>query len=348
MSESFSAALTQLGPESDVVITSRVRFARNLRGFPFTSRASSPVRQEVMRLVRRAVEQSSPHDGSGCEMRWIDLQTATLRDRQLLCERHLVSKHFASLDAPRALALSTDEHVSMMVNEEDHLRIQAIGAGACARECFERAAGVERQLARTLLFAFHERWGFLTACPTNVGSGIRISAMLHLPALTLLKELDRVKRAARELHLAVRGYHGEGSESLGDLYQFSNQTTLGATDDKLLSDFHGSVLPRLVQYEREARTAAMEKGRVRLEDMVHRALATLRSARLISAEYAVRDLCRVRLGAVLGLLPTELATIQRLLLQVQPAHLSVLHPQALEGDETERELRATLIRQALG
>jgi len=348
MSESFSAALTQLGPESDVVITSRVRFARNLRGFPFTSRASSAVRQEIMRLARRAVEQSGPRVESQCEMRWIDLQTATPRDRQLLCERHLVSKHFASLDAPRALALSADEHVSMMINEEDHLRIQAIGAGACTRECFARAAGMERALSGTLLFAFHERWGFLTACPTNVGSGIRISAMLHLPALTLLKELDRVKRAARELHLAVRGFHGEGSESLGDLYQFSNQTTLGSTDEALLDEFHGSVLPRLVQYEREARQAAIDKVRVRMEDVVHRALATLRSARLISAESAVRDLCRVRLGVVLGLLPTDLATIQRLLLQVQPAHLSVLHPQALEGDETERELRAALIRAALG
>jgi protein arginine kinase len=348
MSESFAAALTQLGPESDVVISSRVRFARNLRGFPFTSRASSAVRQEIMRLARRAVEQSGQRTESECAMRWIDLQTSTPRDRQLLCERHLVSKHFASLDAPRALALSADEHVSMMINEEDHLRIQAIGAGACTRECFARAAGMERDLARTLLFAFHERWGFLTACPTNVGSGIRISAMLHLPALTLLKELERVKRAARELHLAVRGFHGEGSESLGDLYQFSNQTTLGSTDEALLNEFHGSVLPRLVQYEREARQVAINKVRVRMEDLVHRALATLRSARLISSESAVRDLCRVRLGVVLGLLPTNLATIQRLLLQVQPAHLSVLHPQALEGDETERELRATLIRAALG
>ncbi len=347
MTQPFSAAISQIGPDSDVVVTSRVRLARNISGFPFVSRASNPIRLEIMRVVRHAVDHASKRTSADQELRWIELQSAQSRDRILLSERHLVSRHFANSDWPRALALSNDEHSSIMVNEEDHLRIQFLCAGSRLADAFTAAFRLENALAESTNFSFHPRWGYLTACPTNVGCGIRMSAMLHLPGVQIMKEVDRIKRAAKELHLAVRGYYGEGSESIGDFFQFSNQITLGSTEDALLEEFNGVVLPRLVGYEREARTAALARHRSRIEDVVFRAHANLSAARLLTADAATKDLSRVRFGVVMGLLPVDLATIQRLLLQVQPAHLSVIDPRALEGDEIEREVRATFMRQAL-
>ncbi|MSR44024.1 MAG: ATP--guanido phosphotransferase [Phycisphaerales bacterium] len=343
----FAAALSQIGPDSDVIVTSRVRLARNISGFPFISRASNAVRLEIMRVVRRAVEQPSLSNESDRGLRWIELQSAPSRDRILLAERHLVSRHFANNDAPRALALSRDEHASVMVNEEDHLRIQFLCAGSRLPDAFAAAVALESSLAETTNFAFHPRWGYLTACPTNVGCGIRLSAMLHLPGVQIAGEVGRIKRAARDLHLAVRGYYGEGSESSGDFFQFSNQTTLGASEEDLLGEFHGNVLPKLMSYERDARAAAMEKQRNRIEDLVFRAQASLTAARLLTAASATRNLSRMRLGIVLGLLPMDLARLQRLLLQVQPAHLSVIDPRAAEGGDAELEARAQFVRTTL-
>lgn len=347
MSQPFAAAISQIGPDSDVVITSRVRIARNISGFPFICRASNPVLQEILRVVRRAVDQSPHATASEQGLRWIDLQSTSSRERTLLCERHLVSRNFATSDKPRALAVSTDENSSVMVNEEDHLRIQFLCAGSRLIDAFQSAFKLEQALALALNFSFHQRWGYLTACPTNVGCGIRISAMLHLPGIQIMKETDRIKRAARDLHLAVRGYYGEGSESTGDFFQFSNQNTLGSTEESLLSEFNDVVLPRLIGYERDARTAALARHRTKIEDLVFRAQAALGAARLLSAEAATKDLSRLRFGVIMGLVKTDLAVVQRLLLQVQPAHLSVINPIALEGDDIEREVRATFVRETL-
>ncbi len=347
MTPPFSAALSQIGPDSDVVVTSRVRLARNIAGLPFVGRASNAVRLEVMRIVRRAVDHSAIARANREGLRWIELQTAPSRDRILLAERHLVSRHFAHSEGPRALALSHDEHASVMVNEEDHLRIQCLCAGSGLHEAFTAAFELESALADSTRFSFHPRWGYLTACPTNVGCGIRLSSMLHLPGVVIMKEADRIKRAAADLHLAVRGYYGEGSEAIGDFYQFSNQTTLGATEEQLLEEFHHVILPQIIGYEREARAAAMDRHRARLEDFVLRSNALLNAARLLTADEATKHLSRIRLGSVLGIVRVELATIQRLLLQVQPAHLTVVDPRATEGDEIEREVRASHVRAAL-
>ncbi len=347
MTTTFSAALSQIGPDSDVVVTSRVRLARNIAGLPFISRASNAVRLEVMRIVRRGVDQTARGGADRERLRWIELQTAPSRDRILLAERHLVSRHFAHNEGPRALALSHDEHASIMVNEEDHLRIQCLRAGSALPEAFQAAFELEDALSASTQFSFHARWGYLTACPTNVGCGIRLSSMLHLPGVVIMKEADRIKRASHDLHLAVRGYYGEGSEAIGDFYQFSNQTTLGASEEALLEEFHRVILPKLIAYERDARAAAMDRHRARLEDFVLRSNALLSAARLLTADEATKHLSRIRLGSVLGIVRIDLATIQRLLLQVQPAHLSVIDPRATEGDDIEREVRATHVRLAL-
>ncbi len=349
MSLPFTAAMAQVGPDADVVITSRVRIARNLSGFPFTNRASAAVRQEVLRVARMAVDRANAPEtvGDPGALQWMDMLRVPVRDRLLLAERHLVSRAFADGDAPRALALSRDERSSVMVNEEDHLRIQSLAPGSAVADAFATAFEIESALGAHATYSFHPRWGFLTACPTNVGCGIRLSAMLHLPGLKSTGEIERVKRAAEELHLAVRGYYGEGSDSIGDFYQVSNQLTLGASEERLKAEFMGTILPRIIGYEREARAVALAKTRSAVEDRVFRARAILEGARLLSADEATKLLGRVRFGVACELLRIPLSTLHRLLLQVQPAHLSMIDPRAAEGDEAEREVRATTVRDGL-
>ncbi len=350
MSVPFTAALSQIGPESDVIVTSRVRLARNIAGFPFTSRASAVIRQEILRVVQQAIERSPLGAASAdapTALAWTDLLKTAPHTRTLLAERHLISRNFADGDAPRAVALSRDEHSSVMVNEEDHLRIQSLAAGGALSDAFDAAFAIEEALSARLNFAFHPRLGFLTACPTNVGTGIRVSTMLHLPALKLSGEIDRVKRAAEDLHLAVRGYYGEGSESIGDFYQVSNQLTLGASEDSVRDDFSRKILPKLIGYERDAREAVLSHSRSSVEDKVFRATAILASARLLSANEATKLLGAARFGVTCALVRVPLSTIQRLLLQVQPAHLGLIDPRASESEEAEKEVRATLVRQAM-
>ncbi len=350
MNVPFTAALSEVGPESDVVVTSRVRIARNIAGYPFTNKASAPIRQEILRVVHNAIERSplgAETSEQPAALSWMDLQKSAPTDRTLLTERHLISRILADADTPRAVALSRDERSSVMVNEEDHLRIQSLAPGASLGRAFDAAFAIEEALSARLNFAFHPRWGFLTACPTNVGTGIRVSAMLHLPALKLTGEIERVKRAAAELHLAVRGYYGEGSETIGDFYQVSNQITLGSSEETIRDEFHGRILPMLVGYEREAREAALAHSRIAVEDKVYRAQAVLSAARLLGADDATKLLGRLRFGVACNLTKVPLATIQRLLLQVQPAHLCLIDPRAAEGAEAEQEARASLVRQSI-
>ncbi len=335
--------LGEPGPESDVTISTRVRLARNISGIPFVARASVQQRHDLMNLVRRAP--FGPESDSG--MMWVNLHQASPRERMLLVERHLISRQFVEGDKPRAVAVSQDEALSVMVNEEDHVRMQVLLPGQRLREAFLRANATDDAMESTLDFAFHKRWGYLTACPTNVGCGIRLSAMLHLPALKLTNEIEKLRRAAEELHLAVRGFHGEGSESAGDFYQISNQVTLGFTESDLLDRFETMILPRIVEYERQARRTLVERHASLLDDRVHRGIGILRGARLMGVDEAMKLLSRVRLGVLLrrleGIEPT---TINRLFLMIQPAHMQTAGYEGLGPDQL-REARAALLRKAL-
>ncbi|NBX24601.1 MAG: ATP--guanido phosphotransferase [Planctomycetes bacterium] len=327
------------GPQSDVVVRSRIRLARNLAGFPFVGRASDAQRHEVMQLVTRASQ------GEG--LAWVNMAQTSPEERQLLVERHLVSRHFAESPVPRTVGIDPGESLSVMVNEEDHLRIQTILPGLRLREAFDRAHAFDDAVEGRVDFAFSSRWGYLTACPTNVGCGLRVGVMLHLPGLRYTGEMERVKRAAKDMHLAVRGFYGEGSEAVGNLYQVSNQVTLGSSEDDLLHRFAEETVPQLVDYERSARRLLLESNRPLLEDKVHRAIATLRAARLLGAEEATKLLANVRLGICMAMLPDlGLDMVQRLMLQVQPAHLARLDPAAADEDKG-RLARAALVRKAL-
>ena len=331
------------GPDTDVVMSCRVRLARNMAGFPFVGRASDTQRKEIINIARKVVLTTRIAKG----MIWVDLNEATARDRQLLVERHLISRHLAEADLPRAVAVSGDETLSIMINEEDHLRVQVLAPGRRLDELIERINRVDDAIERKLDYAFSRRWGYLTACPTNVGAGIRLSAMMHLPALKLTGEIERVRRASKDLHLAVRGYYGEGSESAGDFYQISNQITLGRTEQELAQEFQQRVLPQIIDYEQQARRLLVEQNPTLLDDRIHRALGILRAARLLGAEEAMKLLSRVRLGIYLDRLSgLDLAAVNRLLLQIQTAHLQLAVGTDLTPDQ-RREARAQLVRQTL-
>ncbi len=332
------------GPDNDVVISSRVRLARNLAGFPFLSRATREDRRQVLETAREHTLSA----GLAERLMWVDLGDSSSLERDVLVERHLISKQHAKGEEPRAVVISDpDERLAIMINEEDHLRIQVLRSGLAISDAFEHIDSADDSLEQRLEYAYHPRFGYLTACPTNVGTGVRVSVMLHLPGLKLTGDIDKARRAAKGMSLAVRGFYGEGSEAVADLYQISNQTTLGKSEREILNDFEHEIIPKIVDYERHARRTLLQRRRLVLEDRVHRALGTLRSARLLSAEEALQLLGFVRLGIVVGVIEdVEISSVSSLMLLSQPAHL-----QKKVGDEIDqarrRVARAELIRSRL-
>jgi protein arginine kinase len=329
---------------SEIVISSRIRLARNVVGSPFLSRASRPQRVALETRIRETIlgAQLAP------KTMYVNLEDAPDIDRQLLVERHLISKPHATAEGARGVAVTENEQVAIMVNEEDHLRIQVLRSGLQLEEAWEEINAIDDKLEQKLDFAFNPRFGYLTACPTNVGTGIRVSVMAHLPALKLTGEIEKVFRAAKDMRLAVRGLYGEGTEATGDFYQISNQTTLGKSEDDIISDFKHLVIPKIIDYEHHARRTLLNERTIALDDKVHRALGTLRAARLLASEEVLFLLSHLRMGINLGRIKgIDIRTINELFLLTQPAHLQKLQGKKLEGD-ARRAVRAEYIRQRLG
>ncbi|MBX3317509.1 MAG: protein arginine kinase [Phycisphaeraceae bacterium] len=345
--------LRATGQACDVVLSSRVRLARNLAGFPFMPKASRADRRQILDVCRRRVVEIPTQE----RIAWVDLHTASTEQRTILVERHLISKQHArgklnsgqgGIEEPRGVAIAQQsEQLAIMVNEEDHLRIQSLRCGLSLTEALKLANEIDDALERSLDYAFDRRFGYLTACPTNVGTGIRFSVMLHLPGLRLRNELEKVKRAAAAMSLAVRGFYGEGSNAVGDLYQISNQTTLGKSEQMLLHELQNEIIPQVIEYERASRRMLVTRGGPVLRDRVHRALGILTHARLLAAEEAMDLLSTLRLGIVLGLVegvPERIA--HALLLLVQPGHLQRATGRPMD-QEHRRGARADLVRAAL-
>jgi len=269
-------------------------------------------------------------------------------DARLLVERHLISRPHAAAKHPRGLAVSSTESLAIMVNEEDHLRIQAFGSGLELLETFAQVQKVDDQLESRLDYAFHQRYGYLTACPSNVGTGLRVSCMLHLPALKLTGELEKVVRAAGELRLAIRGLYGEDTEASGDFFQVSNQVTLGQTEEQIVREFQEHTVAAVIRYEQQAREALFKTQRPALEDKVFRSLALLRAARQISSEETMYLLSLVRLGIHLGIVTdVELKTVNEVFLLTQPAHLQKMLKAELPPEQ-RAVARAQYVRRRLG
>ncbi len=343
------------GPDADVVVSCRTRLARNLGKYPFVSRLESPAAEELCARMRELLVRQRI-DG---ETIWIEIPDAPVITRLLLRERHLVSRDLAPNDPRkkvrpgRAVAFGERETVSIMINEEDHLRMQSLAPGLALEESFRRLRDIDTMFEQEAGYAFSEELGYLTGCPTNVGTGLRASVMLHLPALGLVRsELEKVFTAAQRTGLAVRGMYGEGSRAAGDFYQISNQVTLGRTEEQLLGDL-GALVPSIVAFERRIRGVLQKDQGDGLGDRVHRSLTLLRTSRSLPTEVALMHVSNIRLGACLGLVagisPIELDQVA---IQIQKGHVHVISGGGTTGelaDPTERDrLRAAFLRRRFG
>lgn len=331
------------GPLADVVISSRIRLARNLADQPFLATASPSDRTEIYRCVTDVIT-SSP---AGADSIVIDIDDADPIDRNLLVERHLISRQHVAGEGARGVTISPDETRAVMINEEDHLRIQGLRCGLQLDNVWGDVNRLDDAIASQIAFAFDKQLGYLTACPTNVGTGIRVSVMLHLPALRLTKEIERVARAARDLRLAVRGSYGEGTEAVGDLYQISNQTTLGKAEDAIINTFSEMIIPKMVEYERAARETLVRDHASQLDDKIWRAYGLLCNARRITSGETQSLLSPIRMGVHLGRFDKfDIATLNELFLYTQSAHLQKLFGRALDDDE-RAAARADYLRKRL-
>lgn len=334
--------LTATGPESEVVVSTRVRLARNLAEMPFLPRARTAEQERVVETLRWAMQDM----GMLAEGEFVDDQQLVPPRGEFFVERHLASPDFVAAKVRRALYVSHDEAVALMVNEEDHLRFQVLASGLDFTTAFSKAAALDEQFESQLAYAFSPDFGFLTACPTNVGTGMRASVLVHLPALVLTREIEKVLRGALHIGLAVRGLYGEGTETKGNFFQISNQRTLGVSESEIIETLT-DICHQVIDYERKAREYLMRNLRVEIEDKAYRSMALLRGARILSSDEATNLLATTRLGVVLGLVnDVTLAEVSRLLLLVRPANLQAMLGETLSSAERD-ERRATFVRQAL-
>ncbi|NQT13440.1 MAG: protein arginine kinase [Planctomycetes bacterium] len=330
------------GPESDIVISSRIRLARNLADYPFINRASDQDRAQIEASLRDCVfgiQEAS-------QLLYVDVEELDGVDRQFLVERQLISREHAESEGVRAVAIDHREKFSLMINEEDHLRIQVMQSGFDLQVAWDRVGAIDDLIEQKVTYAYHEKLGYLTACPTNVGTGMRVSVMLHLPALVITRQIEKAFRAMQKISLAVRGLYGEGSQAMGDFYQISNQVTLGRSEDQLIGQVR-DVVPRIIDWERKARDFLITEGHENLHDRVSRAYGILRNAQTISSEETMHLLSSVRMGVNLGLIEDlEIRAVNELFIQTQPAHLQKLSGVELETADRNIE-RARHLRRHL-
>jgi protein arginine kinase len=330
------------GPESDIVISSRVRLARNLAQFPFPNRADDDAKTQIEEFLRSKIDQLR----IGVKLSYVDVARLESLDRQFLVERQLISREHAEGHGSRGVGIGDKENLSLMINEEDHLRMQVLRSGFALDDCWAAINKLDDALEEHVTYAFNEQLGYLTACPTNVGTGIRVSVMLHLPALVLTKEIQKVFQALQKISLAVRGLYGEGSQAMGDFYQISNQITLGKSEEQLIGDIR-DVVPNIISYERRVRDELVKTNRQGLHDQVSRAYGILKNAQTISSEETMHLLSSVRMGINLGLIDDlQIPTVNELFIYTQPAHLQKLRHEHLKSAE-RNVARATYLRQRL-
>jgi protein arginine kinase len=334
------------GEHADIVISTRIRLARNLEGYAFTPRARDGERLRILTQVREAFGSLRTID-DGVLVRVDELPP---EDRLLLHERHLVSKELAGLDPDGRVrsgaSLLVQDRIGVMLNEEDHLRIQGLHSGFALDAAYAEVDRLDTELGQRLAFAFHPEFGYLTSCPTNVGTGLRASVLIHLPGLVLTKEISKVLQGLAQVGLTHRGLYGEGSEVVGNFFQLSNQTTLGSSERELL-DHLGKMVRQVMDYEEQARQVLVRDAPTVIEDKVWRAYGLLRYARSLSFDEAMNLLSGVRLGVGVGLIPdVAMYTLNKLLIYAQPAHLAVA--EGITPDDADLPLRrARFVRKVL-
>ncbi len=328
------------GPQGDVVISTRIRFARNLNSFPFPCKLSEKQKVEVINLVKNVISE----DEIEKELKYVDLRSLSKVDRVSLVERHITSPNFVEETYGRGLFLSDDESVSVMINEEDHIRLQVIKPGLNFEDSYSIADKLDDTLDKKLSFAFDDNLGYLTQCPTNLGTGMRASVMLHLPALRESGVMEKISSNLSKLGLVLRGIYGEGTEPKADFYQLSNQVTLGLSEKASIKNLE-DVTMQLISQERNARGEMIKH--IEFIDLIHRSYGVLKNARLLSNNEFMKLISNVRLGAAAGeIKDLSLESIDSLIIKVQPAMLSLEEKKDLTANQRE-QLRAEIIRNAL-
>jgi len=330
------------GPHDRIVMSSRVRLARNIREAAFPGWAKKPERVRVLELIRPAVEGLPEMKEAFSET----MDSLSALDKQILVERHLISREHAAKSAGSGLVLNKDETLCFMINEEDHLRMQALRPGLQLRQAWAAIDQADSALEKRLDYAFNPEMGYLTACPTNIGTGIRVSAMLHLPGLVLGEQINPIIQSVNKLGLAVRGLYGEGTEALGNVFQVSNQMTLGESETAIVERLE-KVLAQIIEHEENARASLLEKKPKMVYNHIGRAYGILANAHSISSKETMNLLSLMRLGIDVGLFPgVERSLVDELFILTQPAHLQKQHSEKLTAEERDL-LRADMVRDRL-
>src|SRR6266699_1370199 len=330
------------GPFDRIVMSSRVRLARNLKEASFPGWAKKPERIRVLELIRPTVEALPEMKDAFSET----MDSLSTLDKQILVERHLISREHAAKSAGSGLILNREETLCFMINEEDHLRMQALRPGLQLRQAWTTIDQADSMLEKRLEYAFSPDLGYLTACPTNIGTGIRVSAMLHLPGLVLAEQINPIIQSVNKLGLAVRGLYGEGTEALGNVFQVSNQMTLGEAETDIVERLN-KVLTQLIEHEENARGTLLEKKPKMVFNQIGRAYGILANAHSISSKETMNLLSLTRLGIDSGMFPgAERALVDELFIVTQPAHLQKEFTVKLSAEERD-VLRADMLRDRL-
>lgn len=330
--------------DSDIVISTRIRLARNIADIRFPISFTEQEAQMVEELLINALmvaDANNPYNFS-----YFPMKDMPLLQRQILVEKHLISPNLAQRKKIGSFFLTEDESISILVNEEDHIRIQSLAQGMNLQLAYEEARKVDRYLGKTISYAYENRYGYLTSCPTNVGTGLRASVMLHLPALTLSKQMNALIQMMTRLGMVVRGIYGEGSENLGNVYQISNQITLGKSEETILQELE-KVVEQIIRKEQLARKTLLQRAPAILEDRLSRSLGILKYAKILTSEEAASCLSNVRLGVNLGLLePISQSKLNECMLIMQPGFIQQYAGTTLQT--TERDMyRAKLLQEKL-
>jgi protein arginine kinase len=330
------------GPHDRIVMSSRVRLARNIKDATFPGWAKKPERLKVLEAIRPAVESLPEMKGAFSEV----MDNLTVLDKQILVERHLISREHAAKGSGSGLVFDREESFCVMINEEDHLRMQALQPGLQLRQVWSAIDHLDSELEKKLDYAFNNDLGYLTACPTNLGTAVRVSAMLHLPGLVLAEQINPIIQSVNKLGLAVRGLYGEGTEALGNVLQVSNQMTLGESETTIVERLD-KVLSQIIEHEENARQILLEKKPKAVYNHIGRAYGILANAHSISSKETMNLLSLMRLGVDLELFPAEeRSTVDELFIVTQPAHLQKQFSDKLSAEERDL-LRADMVRERL-
>ncbi len=327
-----------VGEQSDIVVSTRIRLARNIKEYPFPNKLNTKSRIELNNIIKNTVENNNKYN-----LRFVEMKTLARFEAASMAERHIISPEFASDDNGRAFMITPEEDICIMLNEEDHIRLQVMKSGFALDEAYRVADEIDDVIGEKLPYAFDERIGYLTQCPTNLGTGMRASVMLHLPALTMNGQIHKLINTISKLGLTFRGAFGEGTKAVGDMYQLSNQITLGISEEFAIKNLK-SITLQLCAQERAAREEILKS--IDTDDAIFRAYGTLKWARLLSTKELMENLSLVRLGSVAGKISVPIETLNELMISMQPATINVMASGKLEAKDRDT-IRAKTVREKL-